>query len=316
METGKLEKKEPSALPGHLAMLIAAMLWGGMSPLAKDIMMTGNVSPIALSSVRVLGGALIFGLACLLPRHITGNESIRKEDRWKIVVAGLVMVAINQGLYIIGVGYTTPVDAAVMTTLTPVITLILSAIFIAMPLSWMKVMGVVFGLSGALLLTYAGAQSDVEPGDSPVLGNMLCLAAQFCAASYFVFFRKLITRYSSFALMSRMFFVSAICYVPFTTPWLLDVDWTAVTAVTWSELAYIIVGATFVSYMLVPLAQKRLKPTTVSMYSYMQPVTAAALAAVMGVATFGIDKALATVLIFGGVAMVACSRGPRTVNPD
>jgi drug/metabolite transporter (DMT)-like permease len=86
--------------------------------------------------------------------------------------------------------------------------------------------------------------------------------------------------------------------------------------VTWSELAYIILGATFLSYMLVPVAQKRLKPTTVSMYSYMQPVTAAALAAVMGTAVFGADKALATVLIFVGVALVARSKGPRTVSPD
>jgi drug/metabolite transporter (DMT)-like permease len=131
-----------------------------------------------------------------------------------------------------------------------------------------------------------------------------------------VFFRKLITRYSSFTLMSRMFIVSAICYVPFTLPWLLEVKWSAITAVTWSELAYIILGATFLSYMLVPVAQKRLKPTTVSMYSYMQPVTAAALAAVMGTAVFGADKALATVLIFVGVALVARSKGPRTVSPD
>jgi drug/metabolite transporter (DMT)-like permease len=180
----------------------------------------------------------------------------------------------------------------------------------------MKVLGVALGLSGALLLTLAGKQAGAEAGSNPILGDALCLAAQFCAASYFVFFRKLITRYSSFTLMSRMFIVSAICYVPFTLPWLLEVKWSAITAVTWSELAYIILGATFLSYMLVPVAQKRLKPTTVSMYSYMQPVTAAALAAVMGTAVFGADKALATVLIFVGVALVARSKGPRTVSPD
>lgn len=311
-----IERKEPAAWPGHIAMLIAAMLWGGMSPLAKDVMLTGNVSPIALTSIRVLGGALIFALACLLPNRFTGNQRIRREDRWQIVVAGLIMVAINQSLYIIGVGYSTPVDAAVMTTMMPVATLILSAIFIAMPLSWMKVIGVALGLTGALLLALTGSHSSAEAGSNPILGDLLCLAAQFCAASYFVFFRKLITRYSSFALMSRMFIVSAICYVPFTLPWLLDVNWAAVSAVTWGELAYIILGATFLSYMLLPLAQRRLKPTTVSMYSYMQPVTAAALAAVMGTAVFGMDKALATVLIFVGVALVARSKGPRTVSAD
>jgi drug/metabolite transporter (DMT)-like permease len=279
-------------------------------------MLSVTVSPIALTSIRVLGGALIFALASLLPRSFTGNQSVRKEDWWQFVVAGVVMVAINQSLYIIGVGYTTPVDAAVMTTMMPVATLILSAIFIAMPLSWMKVLGVALGLSGALLLTLAGKQAGAEAGSNPILGDALCLAAQFCAASYFVFFRKLITRYSSFTLMSRMFIVSAICYVPFTLPWLLEVKWSAITAVTWSELAYIILGATFLSYMLVPVAQKRLKPTTVSMYSYMQPVTAAALAAVMGTAVFGADKSLATVLIFVGVALVARSKGPRTVSPD
>jgi drug/metabolite transporter (DMT)-like permease len=311
------EKKELSALPGHIAMLLASILWGGMSPFAKDIMLTGYVSPIAMSTIRIGGGALLFALAALLlPAKVTGNTSVRREDWVKIVTASLLMVAVNQAAYIIGVGYTTPIDASVMATLTPVITLILAAIFIHMPLSWLKVIGVMLGLGGALLLTYLGAQSNVTPGNNPILGNSLCLCSQFCAAIYYISFRKLISRYSAFTLMSRMFIISAIIYVPCTLPWLLEVQWSMIDSSTWLEVAYIILCPTFMSYMLMPVAQRRLKPTTVSMYSYVQPVTAAAIAAAMGIAAFGIDKGFATILIFAGVAMVARSRGPRTVSPD
>jgi drug/metabolite transporter (DMT)-like permease len=269
-------------------------------------MLTGYVSPIAMSTIRIGGGALLFALAALLlPAKVTGNTSVRREDWVKIVTASLLMVAVNQAAYIIGVGYTTPIDASVMATLTPVITLILAAIFIHMPLSWLKVIGVMLGLGGALLLTYLGAQSNVTPGNNPILGNSLCLCSQFCAAIYYISFRKLISRYSAFTLMSRMFIISAIIYVPCTLPWLLEVQWSMIDSSTWLEVAYIM-----------PVAQRRLKPTTVSMYSYVQPVTAAAIAAAMGIAAFGIDKGFATILIFAGVAMVARSRGPRTVSPD
>ena len=287
---------------GHIAMIVANILWGAMSPVAKAVMQEGVISGITLSALRIFGGTVLFLLASLLPSRITGDIPIDRRDFWKIFIASVIMISANQGLFILGISYTTPVDTAVMCTTTPVFTLILSAVFIGMPMTPLKVFGVVLGIGGALILSFYDSVSEIA--SNPLLGEALCLGAQLCAAIYYVSFLGIIRKYPPFTLMKWMFIFSSLTWVPCTVPWLLDADWGAVSSVSWWSVAYIAIFPTFIAYMLIPFSQKRLKPTVVSMYAYLQPVTAAILASLMGLAIFGLVKGMASLLIFAGVACV------------
>lgn len=301
MEPRQINGNTPWA--GHLAMLGATIFWGAMAPIAKGVLEAGVIGGVALSAVRIAGGAILFLLASLLPRSLTGDVAVERRDlRW-LFLASLLMISCNQGMFIIGIQYTTPVDTSVMCTLTPVFTLVLAAIFISQPMTLMKVGGVVLGLGGALIMAFSGG--DAAIATNPLLGDTLCMLAQVCAAVYYVFFLKIINKYPPFTVMKWMFVFSLITYVPCVSPWLLDVEWSAVNATMCWELAYIIVFPTFVAYLLIPFSQRLLKPTVISMYAYFQPVVAATLASVMGLALFGADRALATVLIFAGVFLVS-----------
>jgi drug/metabolite transporter (DMT)-like permease len=289
---------------GHLAMLFANMVWGLMSPIAKGILQTGAISPVALSAIRILGGTLLFiVLGQILPHNVAPREKVARGDYFKLLLASVLMISANQGLYIIGIGFTTPVDSAVMSTTTPVFTLIFATIFIKMPLTWLKVLGVALGIGGALLMVAGGGTSSAV-ATNPALGDAMCLGAQMCAAIYYVMFRGVIQRYSPFTLMKWMFLFSTITYIPFTIPELVAADWAAVTPTTVLEIAYVVVFATFISYLLIPYSQRRLKPTVVAMYTYFQPVTSSLLAAAMSLAVFGEVKIAATALIFLGVFCV------------
>ena len=307
-----------SGLRGHIAMLAAAVLWGAMSPVAKDVMLSGAVPPLALSALRILGGAMVFWLAGLvLPTAVTGDGRLRWRDVWIVVVMSVLIVSANQGLYIVGIGYTTPFEATVMTTMTPVFTMLLAAVFIAMPMTVMKVTGVVLGLTGALLLAFASRDgADATVASSPALGNLMCLGAQFCAAVYFTLFRGVIGRYHPFTLMKWLFLLGAVTWVPFTWESLAAVRWSQFDMRLIAEMVYIILFPTFLSYLFMVYAQQRLKPTTVSMYSYVQPLTAAVIASVMGLAAFGWANIIATLMIFGGVAMVAFAPGKPAPKTD
>ena len=74
------------------------------------------------------------------------------------------------------------------------------------------------------------------------------------------------------------------------------------------EVGYLVFFATFVAYFLIPFGQKRLRPTLVSMYSYLQPVLATAVSIWIGLDHLTWQKLLATVLIVGGVILVSRSR--------
>ncbi|MDE5998246.1 MAG: DMT family transporter, partial [Muribaculaceae bacterium] len=227
---------------------------------------------------------------------------IERKDIWKLILCATLIISANQGLYIIGVGLTDPVDSAVMCSLTPVLTMLLAAIFLHFRMTWLKVVGVLMGLAGVLILVAGTVESEIAV--NPILGNLLCLGAQLCAAIYYVGFEGIIKKYSPYVLMKWMFFISVLTYVPFCLRDMVRVDYSALPWEIWAALAFIITIPTFFGYLMIPLAQRSLRPTVVSAYSYLQPVFAAIVALMMSVGDFGWSKIAATVLIFVGIYFV------------
>ncbi|MDE5568158.1 MAG: DMT family transporter [Muribaculaceae bacterium] len=311
MESEKISSADTSSrLRGHLAMLVAAVLWGAMSPIAKHVMLSGAVPPLALSAIRIVGGAAVFWIAGLfLPERISGNGRIAVRDIPVFILMSVLIVSANQGLYIVGIGYTTPFEATVMTTMTPVFTMLLAAVFISMPMTFMKVSGVALGLGGALLLAFSSRGNAGEVARNPMLGNLMCLGAQLCAALYFTMFRRVIARYHPFVLLKWLFLAGSVTWVPFTWRSLAAIRPELFDTTVTLGVVFIVLFPTFLSYLFMVYAQQRLKPTSVAMYNYVQPLTAAVLAAIMGLAVFGWTNIFATVMIFAGVALVAFSPG-------
>lgn len=290
-------------IKGHIALLIANLFWGVMSPISKSILLGGQISPIALSAIRIGGGALLFAIcSVILPPSIAPRERVQRNDWWKIAIASVLMISANQGLYILGIGYTSPIDSAVMSSITPVITMVLAAVILRYPITGLKFLGVMLGLVGVVLLVTAGNEARIA--SNVLLGDSLCLGAQFCAAIYYVAFSGLTRRYAPFTLMKLMFYISALTYVPCCITELVKVPYSSLPASTWASLSYIIIFATCISYLTLPYAQRILKPTVISVYNYFQPLFAAVVAVWLGIGEFGVTKIAATILIFVGVYFV------------
>lgn len=287
----------------HLALLLANIGWGVIAPVSKMVLLSGAITSLALSGIRITGGALLFLIfTWILPKSFQTRQHIDRKDIWKLALCATLIISANQGLYIIGVGLTDPVDSAVMCSLTPVLTMLLAAIFLHFKMTWLKVGGVLMGLAGVLILVSGSSESEIAI--NPVLGNLLCLGAQLCAAIYYVGFEGIIKKYSPYVLMKWMFFISVLTYVPFCLPDMMKVEYSALPWEIWAGLAFIITIPTFFGYLMIPLAQRSLRPTVVSAYSYLQPVFAAIVAVMMAVGDFGWMKVGATALIFVGIYFV------------
>jgi drug/metabolite transporter (DMT)-like permease len=83
--------------------------------------------------------------------------------------------------------------------------------------------------------------------------------------------------------------------------------------VAW-QIAFVVFFATFIAYFLIPIGQKRLRPTLVSMYNYVQPIIATIISIIIGLDHFTWKKAVAMVLVFIGVWIVNQSRAAATQN--
>ena len=290
---------------GHLALLVANVSWGLMAPFLKDLLNGGIITPMALSGYRIIGGALLFWLIGMFVKpDKNACNSIERRDIVPLIIASLLVIGLNQVLIIVGMSLTSPVDASVVCSLTPIFTLIFGAILMGIAFTWSKALVTTIGLAGALIFVFTG-QADAETCvTNPVLGDVACLMAQVFGALYLVCFTKLISKYSLITLMKWMFLISGIAVLPFSLPDMLAVDWSQVILMEYIDLTFIILFGTCLAYMLIPVAQRRVEPTVIAMYNYLQPVVAVVFSVIAGLATFSITNAIATAMVFVGVWIV------------
>ncbi|MBD8041067.1 DMT family transporter [Phocaeicola sp. Sa1CVN1] len=294
-------------LKGHGAMLCANTMWGLMSPLAKLVMLGGLVTPLVVTDLRVFGAMVLFWIVSFFRKP----EHVGHKDLAKLFVASLLAIVFNQGCFIFGVGLTSPADASIITTSMPLWAMVLAAIFLKEPITGKKVLGIAFGATGALLLimgsSHAGTSSTVS-GDKSIWGDLLVLMAQLSYALYLVLFKNFVGKYSVFTLMKWMFTYAFICLLPFSYNDLLAAGWAGLSLMEIGSLAFIVVGSTFLCYILVVVGQKNLRPTVAGMYNYVQPVVACIVAICWGMDSFNWVKGVSILLIFGGVYLVTMSR--------
>lgn len=294
-------------------MLLANTGWGLMSPLAKIVMAGGIVTPLVLTDLRIFGAMVLFWAVSLFQKP----ERVSPPDMARLFGASLLAIVFNQGSFIFGVGLSSPADASIITTSMPLWAMILAAFFLHEPITGRKVMGIALGAGGALILVMSSSSgASSADGGNHILGDLLVLFAQLCYASYLVLFKNFISKYSLVTIMKWMFTYSFICTLPFSyrsivaTPWL---------ALGWSEVAslsFIVVVATFLSYMLIVVGQKNLRPTVAGMYNYVQPVVACIVTVCIGLDSFNLMKGIAVLLIFGGVFLVTTSKSRAEMNAE
>ena len=289
-------------------MLGANCMWGLMSPISKFVMMAGVVSPLVVTDMRITGAMILFWVASFFQKP----EHVGHKDLARLFGAALLGIVLNQGCFIFGVSLSSPGDASIITTSMPLWAMLLAAFILKEPITGKKVLGIAAGACGALMLIM-GSGSHVKNmasagGDYAIWGDLLVLSAQFCYALYIVVYKDFVNKYSLVTIMKWMFTYAFICVIPFSAGDLMQTAWGELHGSEIAGLLFIVVCATFLSYMLIVVGQKNLRPTVAGMYNYVQPLVACIVAVIWGLDSFNWIKAVAVMLIFGGVYLVTASK--------
>jgi drug/metabolite transporter (DMT)-like permease len=293
---------EAKNFKGHAVLIAVYIIFGISTPIAKTILIHGDIAPIALVFYRMAGATVLFWGTSLF----TKKEAVSFRDLSKFFLASMLGISINQHSFVHGLSLTSPIDAAVITTLAPVLTLILSTFFLKEPVTWKKAAGVLIGTMGAVLLILNSTGTDRE--GLSIGGNLLCLLSTLSFAVYLTAFKKIIMKYSAITLMKWMFLFATICCLPLCWKDVTSIDYTLLPVDIYLKITYIVVLSTFVSYLLIPTAQKLVRPIVVSMYNYIRPVVSSLIAVALGLDVFGWTKGIATLLVFLGVYIVTKSK--------
>lgn len=280
-------------LKGHAALWVANIIWGLNAPIGKSVLWSEThpqgVSPFALSVYRMLGACLLFWTVSLfLPR-----EKVAPRDIVLLLFASVFGIQLNQMLFLWGLSLTSPIDTSIIATIVPVLTMVLATLFLREPITWLK----------------AG-------GTSSVAGDVLCVISAVSYATYLTAFRNVIVKYSPVTTMKWMFLFAAVAAVAIYYRPLAEVDYAALAPRTWAGIGYVVVCSTFLSYFMVPVGQRYLRPTVVSMYNYVQPLVAVLFTVAVGLDTFGFTKGVAALCVFAGVWLVTKSKSRAQLDAE
>jgi len=289
-----------------VALFLVQLLYGFNYTFAKTVMNEGYVKPFGFVLLRVAGATLLFWLMSLfLP-----NEKIDKKDFFQLFLASVFGVFINMLLFLNGLEFTTPIHASTIMTITPIVILILSVFMLKERITSLKILGVIIGFIGALILTLYGQSA--RAADNILFGNLMIFLNAVSYSVYVILIKKLTAKYHPFTFIKWLFLFGLILVTPFGFSEVQEIQWQSFTPYVTFSVIFVVVGATFGTYLLNPLAISRLKASTVGIFIYLQPVIAGLFAILNGVDFVDAIKISAMLLIFLGVYFV--SKKPKTTN--
>ena len=293
-------------LKGHAAIFLANTIFGLGVPVSKALL-DSWVTPMGYMASRSFFAAIIFWLiACFLPK-----EHVERKDLMVILFGGLLGFVISQSLTAWALDFTTPVYFSLIAALTPVGVMLMAALFIGEKITWIKVLGVILGIVGALLMLVKGWQAGA--GKNDVLGIFLAILSVLTWAIYLIVTRKVSQKYSSVTQMKWVFLISAVVTVPIAMPE-FGAQALYSSAVNWegiAEMAFLVLGATVLGYFLIPVAMKTLHATTVSIYTNLQPIVASMVAIFVGQDFLSWDKIVAAALVLLSAYIVTNASGEK-----
>ena len=276
---------------------IVSIIYGVTFTIAKDVMPL-YIDAYGFILLRVGGSVLLFWLVWLfMPK-----EKIALNDFPRIIAAAFFGVAFNMLTFFKGLSLTSPISAAVIMVSTPMIVLTLSAIIMKERMQKRMVFGIILGLIGTAFLILYG--KSIGSATNAGLGNFLVLVNAISYGFYLIIVKKLMDKYNAFTFVKWIYLFGFIMVLPFGWSQFQTVNWNLVPMDICWKIGFVVVFSTFLTYLLNLLSMKELKPTTVAVFIYLQPLFATIFAISLGKDELSLVKIGSAILIFVGVYLV------------
>lgn len=294
----------------HLALLGANVIYGMNHIIAKDVM-PEKLGPTAFIFLRILGASLLFWTI-----NSFIKEKIERKDYFRLIVCGILGIAINQLLYFHGLNLTSPIDASIIYTSVPVLVLIFSYFLLKEKITTTKIAGIIIGGTGALLLIVFGSKTE---GTSSLIGNGLIFSNAIFYAFYLVYVKPLMAKYQPITVISWVFLIGFLFMIPVGLDDFIATDFQTFTLNTYLVIAFVILGTTFLTYLFNIYALSKVPPSVNGSYIYLQPVVSFVMvsiyAFILGKDEYAQDinliKIISSVLVVTGVFLI--SKKPKKV---
>ncbi|WPY98576.1 DMT family transporter [Christiangramia sp. OXR-203] len=285
-----------------LAAIGASTIYGINHTLAKGLMPL-YIEPFGFILLRVTGATILFwSISIFAPR-----EKIATSDWPRIIGCAIFGMVINMLFFFKGLSLSTPINSSVIITLSPVMVLILASILIKERITLLKTIGIIIGMAGALVLVLFSSDQNQNAPNIP-MGNVLFIVNAFSYGLYLILVKPLTKKYHAITLMKWLFLIAVFINLPITYTEFVAVDWSNLPFDAIWKMGYVVLGTTFMTYLLNIYALKQLSASTISAFIYLQPLIAITFAIMVGADSLNWTKGIAATLVFVGVYMVSMKK--------
>jgi drug/metabolite transporter (DMT)-like permease len=252
-------------------MLATSLMYAANYSIAK-VLMPFPMSSYALVLTRLLCASLILFMVLFITKPPKPDW---RKDGLLFFWCALTGVVINMLLFFKGLSLSTAIDAAIIMTLTPPVTYAISVLSKREPLSGGKIIGAAIAMFGVWMLVSKFSLRMPEIN----LGNLLLLINAIAYAFYIPAVKQLGRTYDSISICAWTFTIALPLVAVFGLHDLLLVPWSTFSLEQGASLGFVVIGVTVLTYLFIAYSAKKLSSTTVSFYSYVQPVFAVIIAA-------------------------------------
>ena len=290
-----------------IAATTVSLIYGVTFTVAKDVM-PEFILPYGFILMRVGGAVFLFWLiwGLLMLKKPSDFQKIDSFDFIRIIAAAFFGVALNMLTFFKGLSYTSPISAAVIMVTTPIIVLLLSAIMVKEKINLRMAFGVILGLLGTIFLILYG--KSMGNTSNAVLGNFLVFVNAVSYGFYLIVVKKLMLKYNVFTFVKWIYLFGFLMVLPFGFSEFQRVVWVGIPHTAMLKIGFVIIFSTFFTYLLNLLSMKELKPTTISVFIYLQPLFASLFAIGLGKDEMNWVKFCSSILIFTGVYLVTIKK--------
>ena len=282
----------------HLDLIFANLFFG--ANFSFYVSLTRNYLDFQqIFMLQILAAAIFFIPFALFSR---GAYRIGWHDAGKILLVSLMVVYGWMYLLLKGASATTPIDASVIATLGPAITLLLDHLLHPHRYLPGRIAGIVVSLLGAGILLF-NEGFELTRG-SQAEGNLFVLLAVVAIAANTVLIKPQLERHGTLVVMGWYYIIGLGVTAPFFWRYIDHTDFLRLPLGAQAELAYILILGTVLPMYLLYRGTEKLTSVHTALYRYIQPVAAGLLAVTRGQAHFNAVNLTAAGFIFTGVILV------------
>ncbi len=295
-------------LRAHIALFLVNALYGANHVVAKGVM-PDYLTPSVFIFLRAAGATVLFWIVNLL----FVREKVQRKDLLLLAACGLFGVTVNQLFFFHGLSMTSSINSGIIMTINPILVVILSYFILKESITWRKSVGILLGATGAVLLTLTAGTGN---GDSS-LGDLFIFINAASYAVYLVIVKPLMKKYAPLTVITYVFSfgLTFVMLYPPTLTELSQTDFSVIPLDKVYVIIFVIVGVTFLTYLLTVFGLKYVSPSVSSAYIYLQPVLVMFFAFILSAAgladdytnTITLEKIVYMLLIFTGVYITSSS---------